>query len=285
MAKIIASVFLLTALALPNLAEAKSDPELREVILKSFRQHCEELAQQGVSSFAGVSVATIIAKSESVMIDFNDSVKVKDADVKGAVRTTAYWNPKTQTLSVSEAHARTSDASGMSGILVHEMFRAVGIDDENYDASSVLNAYLRVRDLNSSGKIYLQNPNSLNILRSHILEKGTFQKRNGISGVGGGGDIGTQLIKEALVAELLFDLDESKLTEKQFRLAVKLLAGLRFENSPNLLNGDLKRSSDWKTIVVPMNPLSASSSAISWQTVILPVKASLIRIARTRIPE
>lgn len=131
--------------------------------------------------------------------EFVLELSVPDKNGTQGERRSAYWNPRTKTISISEMHAKKTDPNSLGGLFAHEILRAADVDDENYDRSAIINSYSRLRKLGSQHPKLLKQQNSLDALKEAIEKKSHKSRSGGISGVGGGGDIRSQQVKEALL--------------------------------------------------------------------------------------
>lgn len=173
-------------------------PALRSLITA----YVDAAMRAGVHSIGGVELTRLKKEFESVKLVFiRSGVSVMGAG-KFAPRMGSVFIKETQTIYVSLDTAarisngrdpRSSDLSPLLSLMSHEFFGAIGYDDENYQASSLLLTASTQPDLVK--KITAQNRVRLHRfdgpIRREMIDfrsSTTTRSKGGVTVVGGGGD-------------------------------------------------------------------------------------------------
>ncbi|RYZ76988.1 MAG: hypothetical protein EOP05_03335 [Proteobacteria bacterium] len=285
MKKYLKYLFLFMAFMSPISALADSESEATTALLEMFDVYCEILVREGVPEIDGISIERIREKAHDVKLVVVSSLSIALLNSPGAVRKTAYWDPDNQTLFVSKAHLQaSSDFSAFKGLFIHEMFRAVGISDDNYNTSAVIESYLDVRSelLEQTLKLSPQtivNPLRIDLLKTRILQGGLHGARGGISGVGGGGDFRSLNLKRRIVNNLFAGLDKGEISNEQFVRCLNILEQLRIEVASELLPGSVSFQTNGFLILVSVDLVTENFDSLKSSDLILRLSRHLKSLA------
>ncbi len=229
MSKFLTAVFLIGFFMASQVHAGESPQYYRNI----FIQLCEKLRQAGVEELGGMEIDQVISKSQQVKITLVPKVQYpgKLSDSFNVTRESAYYDPSANTIFISESHANAILANRgeeiFTKLIAHEFLRALGIDDENYAVSSLMDIYIK---LSYPKDEPLRKKPSDKLLQS--LEQKMNQKSlGGVTGVGGGGDILAMSFKSMLMKISLHALEDERLTEVQFWTVFNNISNFKIEVS------------------------------------------------------
>ncbi len=240
---------ILTCLSSATFASVQPEPN-RVQVMQPYFDSLDRLTQLGVRSIGGIPTVDVRKKAESLNIVFVPVVLFPDRTGAPAFRRTAYWEPAQQTIFISQNHIAKMRAEEIGGILGHEIYRSLDIDDETLDLSAIINCFLRASQLSQTHPALYRNVRSIDVLRNQIERPRLSARTGGISGVGGGGDLRSQQIKEAIIEEIFYFYDRGAMDLRAFSLTLDLLSHFRIEISPSVQNGTYRFLPITNTILV-----------------------------------
>lgn len=130
MSKLLTVVILI--LSHPLFAVTPSDQDLILLVRKALVDHCDQLDDGGIHSIGGIPIQQLKQKAQTIKIKPLPKVQVEQVAALSAVRRTAFWEPETDTIWISARHIATTNFESVRSISSHELYRSVGISDENF---------------------------------------------------------------------------------------------------------------------------------------------------------
>ena len=214
-------------MSLAMLEANASQPEsyYRKIIV----DYCKHLKVSGVLQVAKISIDDLIVKGNDIKIQVTDIVAYPSKEKLPLIttRNSAYWDPAQGAIIVSEKHGNVASAEIFSNLMIHEFYRAAGIYDENYNTSTLTNAYLSLISANINSMLQSENSSILSLLRNKIASA----ESGGYSGVGGGGDLFASSFKKLLMHTIIASSALNGLSSDSIAKIIDQIVDTKFEIS------------------------------------------------------
>lgn len=230
-----------------------------------FAAFMKDIRAAGITEIRGRAIDEILKRAKDVVVVFETDLRYQSLEdsANGVYRSSGYWNKVANFIALSGHHMNTLWRSPnhrlLRTILAHEYFGVLGIDDDNFSTSSLMQAIVIVKDseINAQrkGKQLVKNQKNYEVFKQELLIA-RDGRGGGTSGVGGGGDGRIAAFLSLLYTEFFFDLDLKVITPEQFGRIYEFLSALDIQFSYSVKQGEIEIYPDKLLIVVPANVTS-----------------------------
>ena len=237
---------------------------------QEFIQVMNRLSSLGVISIDGKSLQELKSKAATTKVEIVSEIKFQNIvnTNEGAIRGGGFWSKNLNMIFLSEKHFLQENViMNFKGVLLHEFFGILEVDDENFHNSALIYALIDLIDY-SSKRPGLYNSNTFKIIVDQLNQMKTSPKNTkewkvdittsplltqtkfntdqnnilslsgGVTGVGGGGDGCVLDYVEFIYWELFYRLDQNLINAEQFNRFVLLISELDIEFSNNVETGN-----------------------------------------------
>lgn len=247
------------AQASPGAALELSDSNMKQM----FYDYVDKLEKTGVKQIKGKSLTYVKEEARKVQVVIVNLLSSTNTIEGPSSRESACWLASTNTLLISKRHFAHLDRFNAALILAHEFFRSARIYDEDYNVSFLTNAKIHLAEVKEKNANFQVPPqvNSVLIKLIEARENVQLASKGGVSGVGGGGDLDALIYKDLIFVELFFDYRGSRVSDRVFEKALKILSSLKIEISGAIADGQYIDAGNGKILVPQINDFNNGSAS------------------------
>lgn len=243
-----------------------------EVISKEFKDsamsYLNKIKLLGIQSLQNKSIDSIIAGVQNIKILVFNEIKFNNNDQLSTSRNCAYWDKELKAIVVSYLNWVKITAIEKESIAAHEVFGLLGIDDNNFEITSLFDAYFTVQKIyDRSDQNNKFDSNAFELFKRILKNPIFLSGGGGVSGVGGGGDLRPLGYKTMLITTAFVSFNFKEVDTNSFFKLIGMYQLINIEFSSDVAHGSYLFDSKKLTLFIPNNALTKENSATNAQTI------------------